>query len=228
MDWATRARQAHTVVLEGRGYLKGASHRAVKKLRLGTRWGSLDIPQSLPFLWDLCPNIPRSCRSVGSFVGSRAHPTPYPSPYSDHFRSRIPQTSHNRPTNGLLQLSNDCRSLLEERLYVSIAAIFPRIPHDPAEADSEHFWICCTAGILGERLYFVTVAVRDFRKNGCSWAVSSFCQKLETPQSSQSLSGPIKRRRAPLFQAWTLHFLAQRRYSQYPVICAPVIWHPAI
>jgi len=25
--------------------------------------------------------------------------------------------------------------------------------HDPAEADLEHFWNCCSAGFLGERLY---------------------------------------------------------------------------
>jgi len=85
----------------------GRLPQGCQKLRLGTRPGSLDIPQSLPFLWDFCPTIPRSCKSVGSLVGVgfRAHPTPYPSRYSDHFRSRIPQTSHNRPTNGLLKLS---------------------------------------------------------------------------------------------------------------------------
>jgi len=25
--------------------------------------------------------------------------------------------------------------------------------YDPAEADLEHFWNCCSAGFLGERLY---------------------------------------------------------------------------
>ena len=33
--------------------------------------------------------------------------------------------------------------------------------YDPAEADLEHFWNCCSAGFLGERLYELTIAERS-------------------------------------------------------------------
>jgi len=38
--------------------------------------------------------------------------------------------------------------------------------YDPAEADLEHFWICCSEGFLGERLYVAVVGrYRRSRKN---------------------------------------------------------------
>jgi len=31
--------------------------------------------------------------------------------------------------------------------------------HDPAEADLEHFWNCCSVGFLGERLYSIQIFI---------------------------------------------------------------------
>jgi len=44
------------------------------------------------------------------------------------------------------------RSLKKSRTP-TVAKEFQIGLYDPAEADLEHFWNCCSAGFLGERLY---------------------------------------------------------------------------
>ena len=103
------------------------------------------------------------------------------------------------------------RPSCQESCAPTVARVIQIGLHDPAEADLEHFWNCCSAGFLGERLYFGACCV------GCAdrkWKILSFANDAQHSSHDPSSHSCIMR----VSMLW-----CRRAVVSPPAVTSPVV-----
>jgi len=102
-------------------------------------------------------------------------------------------------TAGYCQDGHDCFGRLQRGMLQpfsqksrtpTVAKEFQIGHYDPTEADLEHFWNCCSAGFLGERLYICQGKLLDVRwetnlPRSTSVRACSLSKRLVSPTLTQ-------------------------------------------